>query len=89
MAFATTRPSGEAVELLLPVEDPGLSEISGKPETLTEDVDLRNVIRDLSVLHKSNVVLLWAYKAPRRAAPHELEGRLRDHPAAKVDGTDS
>jgi hypothetical protein len=64
MAFATTRPSGEAVELLLPVEDPGLSEISGKPETLTGDVDLRNVIRDLSVLHKSNVVLLWPIKPP-------------------------
>jgi hypothetical protein len=65
MVFAAARPNGEAVEMLLPVSDPGLSEMSVKPgEALTGDVDLRNVIRDLSVLKKSDVLLFWAYKAP-------------------------
>ena len=65
MVFAATRPSEEPVELLLPVSDPGLSEISVKPgEMLTGDVDLQNVIKDLSVLKKSDVLLFWAYKAP-------------------------
>ena len=51
--------------MLLPVSDPGLSEMSVKPgEALTGDVDLRNVIRDLSVLKKSDVLLFWAYQAP-------------------------
>ena len=65
MVFAAARPNGQAVELLFPVEDPGLSKMSVKPgETLTGDVDLRHVIRDLSVLKKSDVLLFWAYKAP-------------------------
>jgi hypothetical protein len=65
MVFAAARPNEEPVELMLPVSDPGLSEMSVKPgETLAGDVDLRNVIRDLSVLKKSDVLLFWAYKAP-------------------------
>lgn len=39
--------------------------MSIKPsETLVGDIDLRYVIRDLSVLKKSEVLLFWAYKAP-------------------------
>src|SRR5271157_3051375 len=65
MVFAAARPNGEAVELLFPVEDPGLSEMSVKSgETLTGDVDLRHVIRDLSVLKRSDVLLFWGYKSP-------------------------
>jgi hypothetical protein len=41
MVFAAVRPNGDAVELPLPVSDPGLSEMSVKPgETLTGDIDL-------------------------------------------------
>ena len=65
MVFAAARPNEEAVELLLPVSDPGWKEISVKPgETLTGDVDLRYVIGDSSALKKSDVLLFWAYKAP-------------------------
>jgi hypothetical protein len=55
MVFAAA-PNGEPVELLLPVSDPGLSEVSMQPgETLTGDVDLRNVIKDLGVFKKSDM----------------------------------
>lgn len=65
MVFAAVRPNGEPIELLLPVADPGLKEISVKPgETLTGDVDLRYVIDDSSALKKSDVLLFWAYQAP-------------------------
>lgn len=65
MVFAAARPNGEVIELLLPVEDPGLKEISVKPgETLRGDVDLQYVIGDSSVLKKSDVLLFWAYSAP-------------------------
>ena len=65
MVFSAVRPNGEAVELELPVADPGLKEISVEPgETLTGDVDLRYVIDDPSVLKKSEILLFWAYKAP-------------------------
>ena len=64
MVFAASRPNEEPVELLLPVSDPGLAEMSVKPgETLTGDIDLRNVI-DQKALKKSDVLLFWAYKAP-------------------------
>ncbi len=65
MVFAAARPDEETIELLLPVADPVMSDISVKPgETLTGEVDLRYVIRDLSILKKSDVLLFWAYKAP-------------------------
>src|SRR5215469_11814625 len=65
MVFAAARPNGEDIELLLPVADPGLKEISVKSgETLRGDVDLRYVIGDSNVLKKSDVLLFWAYKAP-------------------------
>jgi len=65
MVFAAARPDEETVELLLPVADPVMSDISVKPgETLTGEVDLRYVIRDLGILKKSDVLLFWAYKAP-------------------------
>src|ERR1700689_4819366 len=64
MVFAAVRPNGDAVELPLPVLDPGLSEMSVKAgETLTGDIDLRYVI-DPNALKKSDVLLFWAYKAP-------------------------
>jgi len=64
MVFAAVRPNGDAVELPLPVSDPGLSEMSVKAgETLTGDIDLRYVI-DPNALKKSDVLLFWAYKAP-------------------------
>jgi hypothetical protein len=77
MVFAAARPNEEAVELLLPVEDPGLSEMSVKAgETLTGDVDLRHVIRDLSVLKKSDVLLFWAYRAPAALHLPDWQGGL-------------
>lgn len=64
MVFAATRPNEEPVELLLPVSDPGLAEMSVKPgEILTGDIDLRYVI-DPNALKKLDVLLFWAYKAP-------------------------
>ena len=64
MVFAAVRPNGDAVELPLPVSDPGLSEMSVKAgETLTGDIDLRYVI-DPNALKKSDVLLFWAYEAP-------------------------
>jgi hypothetical protein len=77
MVFAAARPNEEAVELLLPVEDPGLSEMSVKAgETLTGDVDLRYVIRDSSVLKKSDVLLFWAYRAPAALHLPDWQGGL-------------
>lgn len=77
MVFAAARPSEEAVELLLPVADPGLSEISVTPgETLTGEVDLRYVIRDLSILKKSDLLLFWAYKAPAELHVPNWQGGL-------------
>lgn len=65
MVFAAVRPNGESVDLIFPVDDPGLSKVSVKPgETLTGDIDLRYVIRDTDALKKSDVLLFWAYKAP-------------------------
>jgi hypothetical protein len=65
MVFAAVRPNGDVIELLLPVADPGLKEISVKPgETLRGDVDLQYLIGDSSVLKKSDVLLFWAYKSP-------------------------
>jgi hypothetical protein len=65
MVFAAARPNGPAVELMLPVSDPGLNEISVKPgETLTGDIDLQRVIGDMNALKKSDVLLFWAYKSP-------------------------
>jgi hypothetical protein len=59
------KPSGESVDLELPVADAVMREVSVKAgETLTGDVDLRNVIGDLNVLKKSDVLLFWAYEAP-------------------------
>jgi hypothetical protein len=77
MVFTPARPDGDALELLLPVSDPGLREISVKPgETLTGEVDLRYVIRDLSVLKKSDVLLFWAYQAPAELHLPRWQGGL-------------
>jgi hypothetical protein len=66
IVYSAVRPNGEPVELLLPVADPGNAEVSVKPgETLTGDIDLHYVIRDLDVLKKSDVLLFWAYKSPQ------------------------
>jgi hypothetical protein len=65
MVFAAARPNGEAVDLMLPVDDPGPNEISVKQgEVLTGDIDLQRVIRDMNALKKSDVLLFWAYKSP-------------------------
>ena len=65
MVFAVTRPNGEPIDLIFPVDDPGPAKVSIKPkETLIGDIDLRYVIRDLNVLKKSDVLLFWGYKAP-------------------------
>lgn len=64
IVFAAAKPNGEAVDLILPVDDPGLVEMTVKPgETLTGDIDLRYVIAP-NALKKSDVLLFWAYKAP-------------------------
>ena len=77
MVFAAATPNEEAVELLLPVADPGWKEISVKPgETLTGDVDLRYVIGDSSALKKSDVLLFWAYKAPAELQLPKWSGGL-------------
>ena len=65
MVFAATNPDGEALDLWFPIDDPGPTQISVKPgEMLTGEVDLRNVIKDLGALKKSDVLLFWAYKSP-------------------------
>jgi hypothetical protein len=65
MVFAVVRPDGEPIDLELPVDDPGSTEVSLRPrEVLTGDIDLRYVIRDLNALKKSDVLLFWAYKSP-------------------------
>ena len=66
MVFAATRPNGEPVELIFPIDDPGPTKVSVKArEMLTGDIDLRYVIRDLNALiKKSDVLLFWAYKSP-------------------------
>jgi hypothetical protein len=65
MVFAAVRPNGEPVDLSLPIDDPGPSKVSVKPgETMTGDIDLRYVIRDVNATKKSDVLLFWAYKSP-------------------------
>lgn len=65
MVFAAAKPNSEALELVFPVDDPGPTQISVKPgETLTGEIDLHDVIRDLNALKKSDVLLFWAYKTP-------------------------
>jgi hypothetical protein len=66
MVFAAVRPSGESLDLMLPIDDPGPTKTSLKAgESLTGDVDLRYVIRDVNALKESDVLLFWAYKAPQ------------------------
>jgi len=65
MVFAAVRPNGEPVDLSFPIDDPGPTKVSVKPgETLTGEIDLRYVIRDLNTMKKSDVLLFWAYKSP-------------------------
>jgi hypothetical protein len=65
MVFAAVRPNGEPVDLILPVDDLGPTEISVKPgQVLTGDIDLQDVIADLNAMKKSEVLLFWAYKSP-------------------------
>ena len=65
MVFTAVNPKGESVDLMFPIDDPVVGEVSVKPlEELTGDIDLRYVIRDLNVLKKSEVLLFWAYKSP-------------------------
>jgi hypothetical protein len=65
MVFAAARPNGEPIELLFPIDDPAVGMVSVGPlETLTGDIDLRQVIRDLNAMKKSDILLFWAYKSP-------------------------
>ena len=65
IVFAAVRPNGEPVDLIFPIDDPGTTKVSVKPqETLTGDIDLRYVIREPNAMKKSEVLLFWAYKAP-------------------------
>ena len=51
--------------MALPMDDPRPGKVSVEPGvTLAGDIDLRDVIRDLTVTKKSDVHLFWAYKAP-------------------------
>jgi hypothetical protein len=66
MVYSAVRPSGEPIDLIFPTDDPGPARVSIKPgETLVGDIDLRDVIRDLSVTKKSDVLLFWAYRSPQ------------------------
>jgi hypothetical protein len=65
MIFAAVKPNGESMELALPIDDPHPGKVSVEPgATLAGDIDLTDVIRDLTVTKKSDVHLFWAYKAP-------------------------
>jgi hypothetical protein len=65
MIFSAVRPNGEPIDLIFPEDDPGPAKVSIKArETLSGDIDLRYVIRDLNALKKSDVLLFWAYKPP-------------------------
>ena len=65
MIFAPVRPNGEPIDLIFPTDDPGPNTVSIRPrETVVGDIDLRYVIRDLTALKKSDVLLFWAYKPP-------------------------
>jgi hypothetical protein len=56
---------GQPLDLLYYCDLPGPTEVSiGPRETLTGDIDLRHVIRDLDVLKESDLLLFWAYKSP-------------------------
>jgi hypothetical protein len=59
------KPNSQALELIYPVDDPGPTQITIKPgETLTGEVDLQYVIKDLNTVKKSDVLLFWGYKTP-------------------------
>ena len=65
MIFAAVRPNGDPIDLIFPVDDPGPAKVSIRPgETLVGDIDLHYVIRDMTALKKSDVLLFWAYKSP-------------------------
>jgi hypothetical protein len=66
MVYAAMRPNGEAIDLIFPTDDPGPARVSIKPgDTLVGDIDLQDVIRDLNVTKKSDVLLFWAYRSPK------------------------
>jgi hypothetical protein len=65
MVFTAAKPNSEALELEWPIDDPGPSRITVKAgDTLTGEIDLHRVIRDLNALKKSDVLLFWGYKTP-------------------------
>lgn len=65
MVFAAARSNSEVLELVYPVDDPGPAQITMKPgDTLTGEIDLRYVIKDLTALKRSDAVLFWAYRSP-------------------------
>ena len=65
MVFTAAKPNSEALELVWPIDDPGPSRITVKAgDTLTGEIDLHRVIRDLNALKKSDILLFWGYKTP-------------------------
>ncbi|HZR65025.1 MAG TPA: hypothetical protein VFA85_07750 [Terriglobales bacterium] len=65
MVFAAAKPNSEVLDLVYPVDDPGPTQITMKAgDTLTGEIDLQYVIKDLSILKKSDALLFWAYKTP-------------------------
>jgi hypothetical protein len=76
MVLVATKPNAEALELAYPIDDPRNTQITVKAgETLTGEIDLRDVIRDMKAVKKSDVLLFWAYKAPAALRlPHWVGG---------------
>lgn len=73
MVFVAVREHGQPLEMELPVEDPVTTKIVVHPgETLTGDINLNAVIRDVGEVNKqSNVHLFWAYESPKELdIPH-------------------
>ena len=71
------KPDGEPVELIFPTDNPSITKATLKlGETFIGDVDLRSVIRDPSVMKKSDVLLFWAYKSPKALRIPRWSGAL-------------
>ena len=66
MVFVAVRPNGQPIEMELPVEDPVAEKVSLAPGgSLTGDIDLTRIIRDLNrVTKQSDLHLFWAYESP-------------------------
>ena len=65
MVLTAVKSNGERIDLFYPEDEPSTEQITIAPGAVVEgDLDLVDVLADLSVTKKAEVHLFWAYKSP-------------------------